>query len=102
MDVYFTFEHRGYDSLFDLFKLNLASDIPEIGAIIRFSGAEAALLEGKDFPVEMWRVRSKAYDIGDGKIERISLTMELRNMRAERENAKVQQIAAEVRRGLGS
>lgn len=102
MDVFFSFELQGGQTLTDLFKINLPSNIPEVGETIRFKKSEAGLLESNDFPIEVWRVRSKQYEIGDGQIERITLVMELRNVRRLRENAEIEHIAAEVKKALGS
>ena len=60
---------------------------PSQDNIILFGGEEANALKKADLPNAVWRVRQLAFDISDGAVIRITLALELRNKKAERELA---------------
>lgn len=55
--------------------------------IILFEGEEADALKKADLPNAVWRVRQLAFDISGGAVTRITLALEFRNKKAERELA---------------
>lgn len=64
---------------------NYTGPIPAQDNIVMFGGKEASLLEQHGLPAMVWRVSQACFEIIDGETSRVTLTLELRNKKAERE-----------------
>ena len=87
MKLAYLFEHN--DKLHEPITAinNFIGQCPAQDNIIIFEGAEKDALAKINLPPAVWRVRQLAFDIADGNVTQTTLTLELRNKKAERELA---------------
>jgi len=88
MDLHFQFEHN--DKVLSPVPpmQNYTGPVPVQDNILLFDGHEADALNSVNFPNCVWRVRQVAFDFADGSCPRVTVTLELRNKKAERESSR--------------
>jgi hypothetical protein len=65
--------------------------LPAQDNILLFNEEEAGSLEAAGLPAQVWRVRQVAFDVGGGTFSMATITLELRNAKAIREELAAQQ-----------
>jgi len=87
MELAYLFEHN--EKIYEPIPAitNFVGQHPSQDNIIIFEGAEKEALINANLPPAVWRVRQLAFDIAVEEVKRTTLTLELRNKKAEREYA---------------